>query len=258
MQSKLSSNKFVAIEQSPCSEIVCWSRMQAEGGQQLNEIVRRKELERVANNGLFCWGVGNAPNRATAGLARDQVAVDVLFSIMKSRPKMVDIAPSTILIWRKFIDFDGRERALPRSSLVTSKGESLAGTKRSHFALFCRANSPLMLGDFGSFDPNAYRNVGEIGGSIGASQVTALLRRVDSEDPDRASYRVNLKAKMVGSYWAKLADPIQMDSAKREALISFVASEESAASESWTTLVQRLRENDMPVSEEPGKQLHLF
>jgi hypothetical protein len=49
-----------------------------------------------------------------------------------------------------------------------------------------------------------------------------------------------------------------MDSAKREALISFVASEESAASESWTTLVQRLRENDMPVSEEPGKQLHLF
>jgi len=110
MQSKLSSNKLVAIEQSPWSEILCWSRMQAEGGQQLNEIVRRKELERAANNGLFCWGVGNAPNRATAGLARNQVAVDVVFSIMKSRPKMVDVAPSTTLIWRKFLDLEGRER----------------------------------------------------------------------------------------------------------------------------------------------------
>jgi len=97
-----------------------------------------------------------------------------------------------------------------------------------------------------------------MGGSIGASQVTALLRRVVSEDPDRASYRVNLKAKMVGSYWAKLADPIQMDSKKREALTSFVATEESATSENLTALVQRLREDDMQVSQEPGKQLHLF
>lgn len=258
MQSKLSTNKFVATEQSPWSEIVCWSRMQAEGGQQLDEIVRRKELERAANNGLFCWGVGNAPNRATAGLARNQIAVDVLFSIMKSRPKMVDIAPSTTLIWRKFIDFDGRERALPPSSVVTSRGESPAGTKRNHFVLFCRTSGPLALGDFGSFDPNAYRNVGEMGGSIGASQVTALLRRIGSEDAEKASYRVNLKARMIGSYWAKLADPIQMDSAKREALTSFVASGESATSESWTALVRRLRDHDMPISHGSGKQLHLF
>lgn len=39
--------------------LVCWSRMQAEAGQSLDAIVRRKELEREANGGLFLWGVGN-------------------------------------------------------------------------------------------------------------------------------------------------------------------------------------------------------
>jgi hypothetical protein len=132
----LSSTDPISVEQSPWTEIVCWSRMQAEGGQQLDEIVRRKELERVANGGLFCWGVGNAANRCTASLARDRIEIDALFSIMKSRPKMVDVAPSTTVIWRRFIDFDGRERVIPRSSLVTSKGESQNKLKRSHFALF--------------------------------------------------------------------------------------------------------------------------
>jgi hypothetical protein len=257
-QSRLSSVDHISLGHSSWSEIICWSRMQAEAGQQLQEIVHRKELERVANEGLFCWGVGNAPNRCTAGFARDRVEVDALFSIMKSRPKMVDIAPATTVIWRRFIDFDGRERTIPRSSLVTSRGESQNKLKRSHFALFCRTDSPLVLGDFGSFDPSAYRNVGEVGGSIGPSQVTALLRRTAQESSEGASYRINLKAKMFGSYWAKLTDPIPMDIDKQQALSWFVANQAGATSEGWTDLVQQLRDKDRVSAGAAAKQMHLF
>ena len=38
-----------------------WTRMQAEAGQGLELILRRKERERVAGDGRFFWGVGNAP-----------------------------------------------------------------------------------------------------------------------------------------------------------------------------------------------------
>jgi hypothetical protein len=231
--------------------------MQAEAGQQLREIVRRKELERSANGGTFCWGVGNAPNRSTAGLARDRIEVDVLFSIMKSRPKLVDVAPSTTLIWRRFIDCNGRERTIPRSSLVTSRGESPNGLKRNHFALFCQTSGPLMLGDFGSFDPNAYRNVGAVGGLIGPSQVTALLRRITVENSE-GSYRINLKAKMSGSYWAKLFDPIPLDLEKQRSLSLFMSNIDRATDESWTDLVQQLRDNDNTTIGSSNRQLHLL
>ena len=231
--------------------------MQAEGGQQLEEIVRRKELERRANGGIFCWGVGNAPNRCTASLARGSIEIDVLFSIMKSRPKLVDVAPTGTLIWRRFIDCNGRERTIPRSSLVTSKSESPNGLKRSHFALFCQANSPLVLGDLGSFDPSAYRNIGAAGGSIGPSQVTALLRRITAENSN-GSYKINLKAKMFGSYWAKLIDPIPMESDKQRSLSLFMAKLDRATDEKWTDFVQQLRDNDKAPIGGSGRQLHLL
>jgi hypothetical protein len=239
------------------NEIICWSRMQAESGQQLHEIVWRKELEREANGGIFCWGVGNAPNRCTANLARNGVEVDAVFSVMKSRPKFLDVAPSLTLIWRKFIDYDGRERPLPPGSLVTSKGETRGAVKRSHFALLCKSDSRLVLGDFGSFDPDAYRNLGEIGGAIGNSQVTALLRRTANERANGA-YRVNLRATLFGSYWAKLADPIPMDLEKQRCLSIFCADDHHAHVSKWLSLVSLLRENhklDIGVCEH---QLHLF
>lgn len=73
-------------------EYVCWSRMQAEAGQQIETIVSRKELERRAGNGSFMWGVGNPPAIITGALARAKVPVHVIFSMMKSRPKAVDVA----------------------------------------------------------------------------------------------------------------------------------------------------------------------
>jgi hypothetical protein len=239
------------------SEVVCWTRMQAESGQQLHEIVARKEIERATNGGIFCWGVGNAPNRCTASLARGGIEVDAIFSTMKGRPKFSDIGPSLTLIWRKFIDYDGRERHLPAGSLVTSKGETHNAAKRSHFALFCKSADRLVLGDYGSFDPSAYRNLSETGGAVGPSQVTALLRRTAKGRADGA-YRINMKAQLFGSYWAKLADPILMNLDKQRSLSLFNADAHTATASKWLNLVSRLREDDEPGIDLRKHQLHLL
>jgi hypothetical protein len=238
-------------------KIVCWSRMQSEGGQQLEEIVLRKEYERKGNGGVFCWGVGNAPNRCTQSLARSKTDIDVVFSVMKSRPRLADVSPSLTLIWRRFIDCDGIERRLPAASLVTSKGEARSGAKSSHFALLCKSDRPLELSDYGGFDPAAFRNVGPSGGAVGSSQVTALVRCTGQMQSD-AQYRINLKATLYGSYWVKLVDPIPMNLTKQRLLALFSSSEHTVSTARWLDLVSRLREDSMPGVEVSERQLHLL
>lgn len=38
-------------------EVFCWSKMGPESGETLDQILRRKEIERVANGGFFAWGL---------------------------------------------------------------------------------------------------------------------------------------------------------------------------------------------------------
>ncbi|WP_133866873.1 hypothetical protein [Azorhizobium sp. AG788] len=208
----LSATKYSdALQPEPSSvhEYVCWSRMQAEAGQLLSDIVRRKELERLAGGGLFCWGVGNAPAAMTAVLAKLNQPVQVIFSTMKSRPKLVDVKPSRIVAWRKFFDQEGILRSLPRHVLVTSRADSAKGPKTRHFALMCYSDRVLGLQNGCAFDPSAFRNAGGTGAPVGASQVTALLRRV-SKSREETDYEVNLAAWLTAGYWVRLADPAEL------------------------------------------------
>jgi len=215
-QSMPSSEAGTAAQLS--DEYVCWSRMQAEAGQALEDIVARKERERSVGEGIFFWGVGNAPSAITNALARAGVPVRVIFSIMKTRPKAVDVSPARTVVWRRFIDANGAERPLPAHALITSRGDSAGGIKRAHYALMCRSLRPLELQRGERFDPSAFRNAGGTGAPVGSSQVTALLRRVD-EDRGRADYEVNLSAWLTGSYWVRLTDPAELG-ADRRAMIT--------------------------------------
>ena len=85
---------------------------------------------------------------------------------------------------------DGHERPLPKHAIVTSRGDRRTGTKERHYALVCWSDTPLVLGDYGLFDPSAYRNLSGTGAPVGASQVTALLRRVALEGS--SDYLINL------------------------------------------------------------------
>jgi hypothetical protein len=159
-------------------EYLCWSRMQAEAGQSLEIIVARKEHERRAGNGVFFWGVGNAPPAVGSVLARARLPVRAIFSIMKSRPKLIDAAPTRIVVWRGYIDEEGVERSLPSHALIVSRADSASGPKKLHYALMCYSPEPLVLKrGMESFDPSMFRNAGGTGAPVGNSQVTALLRR---------------------------------------------------------------------------------
>lgn len=229
------------------NERICWTRMQAEAGQQLTQIVRRKEFERSAGNGLFFWGVGNPPPRAIAALARASLAVDVLFSVMKSKPKPQDNAPARVLAWRRYLDVDGTVKPLPPHVLVTSR----AGARDCHYALICRSDTPLMLKDEGPFDPRAFRNIGGVGGTVGASQVTALLER---HAPDRnAHYRISMRATMAFGYWVKLVDPVEVTEAGRAGI-----DEDPGNEDGWMRLVDLVRSHCRPGARRSGSQPRLF
>jgi hypothetical protein len=217
-------------------EYVCWSRMQAEAGQPLDAIVARKEIERQAGDGCFMWGVGNPPALIARSLARAHVPVRTVFSIMKSRPKAVDAQPSRTVVWRRYLDTEGVERTLPSYALVTSRGDSASGAKRMHFALMCYSHEPLAIRRGEPFDPSAFRNAGGKGAPVGASQVTALLRRVDA-DAAVTDYETNIAAWLTASYWVRLLDPVELDTSKQETIASAGAVEAGR----WCALVERIR-----------------
>lgn len=126
----LSNPRAPLSAQNGPEEYVCWSRMQAEAGQGLAAIVARKEREREAGDGLFFWGVGNAPAVMTNALARLNHPVRVVFSIMKGKPKAEDLRPRQTLVWRKYLDTDGVERDLPPNALITSRALALIDIER--------------------------------------------------------------------------------------------------------------------------------
>ena len=190
----LTSNLVASLTARPPARfaVIIWTRMQAEAGQPLDDIVARKEKERVVGGGLFFWGVGNAPPHAGC-----QPGIEVVFSVMKSKPQDRDLQPSGILNWRTYF-VDGHEQPLPLGAKVTSRAP-----KKAHYALICWSDEPLELRDLGPFDPGAYRNIS--GAPVGASQVTVLIRE-HGPPSEVAAYRISMRAELRG--WVRLGSPV--------------------------------------------------
>lgn len=228
--------------------------MQAEAGQSIEAIVARKELERRAGEGLFCWGVGSAPPRSLGEFSRLGKDIDVVFSLMKSRPKPADVTPAGLVVWRSYTDSEGRERALPANALITSRAKA---DGRSHYALMCHSQQALALGDFGGFDPSIWRNVSEAGRPVGASQVTALLRRV-ADTMGIAGYRVNLRAVLAKGYWIKLGSPLEVPKRKQGELLEVLKDLAHVSPSDWLRLVMRLKTDGSRRRNAGEQQLALF
>ncbi len=211
--------------------------MQAESGQQLNQIVRRKEIERQATGGVFFWGVGNAPNRATRELALTETKVPVIFSVMKSAPRQHDAHPDCLIVWKKYINRYGDVRELPEACLVTSRARK--GISQVHYALVCESTTPLGLSDVGPFDHRSYVNFGANGKKIAGSQVTALVIRSQVAEVE-VSYRANMVANLTGDYWVKLLDPVTVSGRRQAELLDQIALTVRTPEE-WRTLVKGLR-----------------
>src|SRR5665647_1443535 len=105
------SNSFCSeVENEYIPPVFCWTKMGTEAGQPLEDILRRKELERRVGGGLFAWGIGNSlgvnPMLAQQEMQRNDV--DVLFTPMRSAAKQIDVAPGQVLLWLDCIDEAGK------------------------------------------------------------------------------------------------------------------------------------------------------
>lgn len=211
--------------------------MQSESGQDLDSIVRRKELERRTCGNIFFWGVGNAPSRYTQKLANAKLPIPVVFSVMRTAPKPRDVFPSGVFVWRSYVDNGGWVHPLPEGALVTSRVRD--GGQPRHYALMCESAEPLRLGDQGNFDPAAYRNLGEEGGQIAASQVTILAMKV-AEERDDPPYKCGMRARLAGSYWVRLRDPLLITGADLENSLRDLSNQNLTTTD-WLELVTQLK-----------------
>ena len=177
----------------------CWTRFGPEAGEGIEAILARKNLERAANGGVFTWGIGNSVAPGLAALLEEVETAALLFSPIRSRPRAFDLDPPQILRWTSGKTLHGERYRLPESVRVTSGARSFDG--RRHYALICRSDTPLSLGDFGSLDFGSLRNLAS-GRPLGASQVTAVVRRDGPQSG--TTYPVALRASLTPPYFVAL------------------------------------------------------
>ncbi|MBL1179257.1 MAG: hypothetical protein FWK01_30100 [Pantanalinema sp. GBBB05] len=216
--------------------------MGTESGEDLTAIIRRKEWERQLGGGYFFWGVGQSVGENAKVAARDTPSLCVLFSPMSSKPKAIDVAPPSVVLWNAWVDAQGQVRQLPTHCFITSRASSSSGRKKeSHYALVCFSDRELSSQQEGiCVSPNYLRNL-TTNKPLGASQVTSIVR-VLSQRTDEActtkGYAVSFTAELRSPYCVQLAKPLLLDASE---LAEIKAISELGDLESWAALVERLR-----------------
>jgi len=189
----------------------CWTKFGAEAGQTVQQILRRKEEERRRNEGVFLWGIGNSVGGAINELVHRASHPKVLFSPIKTTPRNCDSDPQEVLAWQSAETTAGNEYVLPPWSLVTSRKDS-ARLKACHYALVCYSAHPLNVtpGLGPTLDTACLRNL-TTGNRLGASQVTAVVERVEESVGNRQPYPIALRAALIAPFFVKLRNPVAIE-----------------------------------------------
>jgi hypothetical protein len=187
----------------------CWTRFGTEAAQTIEQIFARKEQERLANNGMFFWGIGNAIGPSLRALLRETSDPEALFSPIRSVPNSVDVAPPVVVAWTAGETLDGGVFQLPECSLVTSRYNP-TNPKGSHYALVCYSEHPIS-----SLALNIKINISNLcnlmtGRPVGASQVTAVVQLRDTLTSGSAFYPVAVRTKLVSPYFVRLGNPVPL------------------------------------------------
>jgi hypothetical protein len=191
----------------PLPNCFCWTRFGTEAGEPISHILERKEAERVANAGVFMWGIGNAVGPSIRELLRRGPTPEVLFSPIKTSAKVQDVSPATVVAWTSGETLDGETFYLPEHSLVTSRYDP-GGPRTGHYALVCFSRVPITLSQpEGKIVFNALRNL-RTGRPIGASQVTAVVEQRQANSEEVRTYDVAIRAELVYPYFVRLEQPI--------------------------------------------------
>ena len=192
----------------------CWSRFGTEAGQLINDILDRKEQERIANRGMFFWGIGNPLGPSMKELLRRTEDPEVLFSPIKSAPRAEDVAPPEVVAWTSAETLSGEFYSMPDSSLVTS-GRNPLVPKETHYALVCFSDVPLVVSRTQIKIGMAELSNLLTGRPVAASQTTAIVERRPINLLDTSMYDVPIRGRLVYPYFLTLRDPLLLARADR-------------------------------------------
>lgn len=185
----------------------CWSRFGTEAGQSIEHILVRKEQERIANGGMFLWGIGSALRPSMQELLRRTKEPEVLFSPIKSVARMKDAEPTAVAAWTSAETYEGIPFILPERSLVTSRYDPRS-PKKTHYALVCFSDTPLKISDSDERISSASLVNLISARPVGASQVTAVVQHKPAdliEDPD---YHISIRVRLAYPYFLSLTNPL--------------------------------------------------
>jgi hypothetical protein len=186
----------------------CWTRFGTEAGEGVDQILRRKEDERLANDGVFLWGIGNAIGPSMCELVRRESSPQVIFSPIRSAPRPEDCKPESTVAWTLARTLSGEIYNLPAGSVVTSRAAG-EGRLLRHYALVCASVTPLGVNRAPHMIQfSRLRNL-VTGRPVGASQVTAVVRMSDEcEDDAGKEYPAAIRASLVFPYFIELIEPM--------------------------------------------------
>lgn len=191
-------------------ESFCWTRFGSEAGQSIEQIFARKEQERIANGGVFFWGIGNAIGPSMLALVRRTGSPEVLFSPIRSAPRGEDAMPSRVVAWTEARTLCGQDYTLPEQSLITSRLD-LQRPRSRHYALVCYSESPLEIGvpeekiHFGRMRNLLTSRI------VGASQVTSVVcLSVEASPTKNVIYDVTLRSRLAPPYFIELRAPVPL------------------------------------------------
>ncbi len=181
----------------------------------MDHILARKEKERIANGGLFIWGIGNAVGPSIRELLRRSARPEVLFSPIKSVPKLRDVSPPAVAAWVAGEGLDGASFLLPKHSIVTSRFD-LSSPPQVHYALVCFSERPLIVRH--SDEKIEFAAITNLltGRRVGASQVTAVVQPRPAQQHQKIKhYDVAIRAELAYPYFLRLSNPVVLPDAAR-------------------------------------------
>src|SRR5262245_30924166 len=208
-----------------------WSLMGGQdAGQPLGEIIIRKEAERRTGR-EFWWGHGTALGPHVEKVAiQNGGTLPALFSALRNQKQAPNQNTYVWTGWRSVRK--GRygtysHGSIPKHVLVLGRKPD-----RGYYALVCRCDTELVLGDHGAFAPTQCRTVAK-GVPPGASQRAALL--TGQVKHPQGPYRIAFVADLVRPWFVRLTRPRLLTAAELARVRQYKRGDD------WLNLVRSLR-----------------
>jgi hypothetical protein len=215
-----------------------WTKIAADAGQPLRSIFNRKELERCAGGTLW-WGIGTGLDTAKVG---QLVAADprptVIFSEMRSVAHSRDSNPDGVLLWEAYETTNGRISLPPHAIVISRAHDSRGNPKSRYYALVCETKTGILRTAGGAVNTSTLRNFGDGGKSIGSSQITSLVQRINPNN-NGLSYPITIRGTLVAPYSVRLTAPRALLPAELQLLQE--TSLDGKTPKDWLATARRLR-----------------